>query len=284
MPYYSVQKGFNIGVYKTWEECQAQVTGFKGAKFKKFKTLDEAQKFLYGIEPTKTSIEPKRKVKDDTFEYTYMYNMPGVERPIFCPAIWRSFYYIFTDGSYQNRPDLQFKAGYGVYTYNFKIPNPQGRNNHSHNFCEIMAIYQALKLVIKIDDAYESSKKTNTPRQKYIIASDSQYVLRSISHYMVIWKHQNWLRGRQMPIQHQKLWQKIHGTLLECDQLEIPVGFLHVSSHKKKPENPESLEYYLWFGNQNADRLATGKPTIPFDWNFTPHNAYKKKDPNPLPL
>ena len=36
MPYYAVKKGKKPGIYETWEECKAQVHGYKGAEFKKF--------------------------------------------------------------------------------------------------------------------------------------------------------------------------------------------------------------------------------------------------------
>ena len=39
---YVVWEGRNPGIYDTWEECKAQVDGYKGAKFKSFKKLEEA--------------------------------------------------------------------------------------------------------------------------------------------------------------------------------------------------------------------------------------------------
>ncbi|ROT70408.1 putative ribonuclease H1-like isoform X3 [Penaeus vannamei] len=46
MPYYAVAKGKKPGVYATWPECQAQVTGFLGARYKKFATKAEAEEFI----------------------------------------------------------------------------------------------------------------------------------------------------------------------------------------------------------------------------------------------
>ena len=37
--FYGVLVGRQPGIYKTWAECQRQVIGFKGAKFKGFVTL-----------------------------------------------------------------------------------------------------------------------------------------------------------------------------------------------------------------------------------------------------
>ena len=44
--FYAVKNGKNIGVYNTWAECQEQVIGFSGAKYKKFSTFKEAVNFI----------------------------------------------------------------------------------------------------------------------------------------------------------------------------------------------------------------------------------------------
>lgn len=41
--YYTVWAGHNIGVYDSWAECQLQIKGFPGAKFKGFETREEAE-------------------------------------------------------------------------------------------------------------------------------------------------------------------------------------------------------------------------------------------------
>lgn len=44
--FYAVLAGRQPGIYKTWAECQRQVIGFKGAKFKGFVTLEGAEAFM----------------------------------------------------------------------------------------------------------------------------------------------------------------------------------------------------------------------------------------------
>lgn len=44
--YYAVRQGRNVGIYTTWDECNAQVKGYSGAEFKKFESLEEAKAFL----------------------------------------------------------------------------------------------------------------------------------------------------------------------------------------------------------------------------------------------
>lgn len=44
--FYAVAKGFVPGIYFTWDDCNKQVRGFSGAKYKKFTTLQEAEVFM----------------------------------------------------------------------------------------------------------------------------------------------------------------------------------------------------------------------------------------------
>lgn len=46
--FYAVKNGRTIGIFKTWDECKRQVTGFAGARYKGFETLEEAEAFLSG--------------------------------------------------------------------------------------------------------------------------------------------------------------------------------------------------------------------------------------------
>lgn len=42
--FYVVWKGKHPGIYETWEDCKAQIEGFKGAQYKSFATFAEAKK------------------------------------------------------------------------------------------------------------------------------------------------------------------------------------------------------------------------------------------------
>ena len=48
MPFYAVARGRKPGIFNTWDECESQVRGFSSAKYKKFKTIDEAKSFVSG--------------------------------------------------------------------------------------------------------------------------------------------------------------------------------------------------------------------------------------------
>lgn len=46
MKYYAVRKGRKPGIYRSWAECQDQVSGYPNAEFKSFKDKAEAEAFL----------------------------------------------------------------------------------------------------------------------------------------------------------------------------------------------------------------------------------------------
>ncbi|KAB7506758.1 Ribonuclease H1 [Armadillidium nasatum] len=60
MPFYAVAKGKKTGIFTKWPECQEQITGFKGAVYKKFDTEEEANKF---VQERGSNIVDKRATK-----------------------------------------------------------------------------------------------------------------------------------------------------------------------------------------------------------------------------
>lgn len=46
MNYYAVRSGLEPGIYRTWDECKINVVGVKGATYKKFDTLEEAEAYM----------------------------------------------------------------------------------------------------------------------------------------------------------------------------------------------------------------------------------------------
>lgn len=57
--FYVVWKGRKTGIFRTWDEASAQVTGFAGAQFKAFKTRAEAE----------AALRQGRKVRETRAEY-----------------------------------------------------------------------------------------------------------------------------------------------------------------------------------------------------------------------
>ncbi|SFK29240.1 viroplasmin family protein [Proteiniphilum acetatigenes] len=59
--FYVVWKGVKPGIYNSWDDCKAQVSGFENALYKSFSTLEEAEKAFSG-NPWK-SLQPQQRKK-----------------------------------------------------------------------------------------------------------------------------------------------------------------------------------------------------------------------------
>lgn len=55
--FYAVRCGRQPGIYKTWSDCQKETIGYKGAIYKGFSTLEEAESFLKGTETEKPNTD-----------------------------------------------------------------------------------------------------------------------------------------------------------------------------------------------------------------------------------
>lgn len=70
MKYYAVKIGRTPGIYATWPDCQRQVSGFSGAKFKSFSTRAEAESFVKGEESNESNeIEETRETNESNVVY-----------------------------------------------------------------------------------------------------------------------------------------------------------------------------------------------------------------------
>lgn len=64
--FYTVWKGHHIGVFKTWEDCKAQIKNYKGAVYRSFDSFEEAKKALKSN--YKDYIGEKKKIKSQLSE------------------------------------------------------------------------------------------------------------------------------------------------------------------------------------------------------------------------
>ena len=59
--YYGVKRGKQTGIFRTWKECEQQISGFSGALFKKFPSAKEAQEYVAGETKTKSDVSQTTK-------------------------------------------------------------------------------------------------------------------------------------------------------------------------------------------------------------------------------
>lgn len=82
--YYVVWDGVNPGIYSSWTECQLQIKGYEGAKYKSFDTREEAERafasspYIYIGKNTKAAQE-KRKLPCGTLPQAVVENSLAVD-------------------------------------------------------------------------------------------------------------------------------------------------------------------------------------------------------------
>lgn len=67
--YYAVRVGKKPGIYRSWSDCSLQVTGYKGAEFKKFDSEEEAISFVKKTTPYSDNVEHDALEPDEMVAY-----------------------------------------------------------------------------------------------------------------------------------------------------------------------------------------------------------------------
>ena len=141
MKYYGVRIGRNPGIYTDWNDCKNSVTGFKGAQFKGFKTLKEAEDYVFA--PDNTSVEE---------------SSPGNEEL----SATLSEAYSFVDGSFNQTTGVYGYGGFLVYNGEKIILSGNGNDPEMASMRKVAgevlgsmaAIEKALEIGIKSLDIY----------------------------------------------------------------------------------------------------------------------------------
>ena len=140
--FYSVNKGKCPGIYNNWNECKQNVIGFKGAVYKKFENLADAQEFL--LNGPKKIID---KIKEDINE--------DIDLSLYTK--------VFTDGSLLRRNNL-ISCGYGIYIPSLDIKHSIIlQDPKTNNRAELKAIIDSIVIL------------NNRNIKNILICTDSSY-------------------------------------------------------------------------------------------------------------
>jgi len=244
--FYVVWKGRKPGVYKDWNSCKKQVDAYAGAKYKSFKTWDEAldqyQNNKPGSSPKasdSSSIKNGKSVSSNRGIKTYtsdeISGMPETVK-------------IFTDGGCEPNPG---EAGSGVAIYQdgevselwYGLYNPQGTNNTA----ELNALHQGLLI----------AKEKVANGETAVLFSDSKYSIQCVTQWAIGWEAKGWKR-KGGEIMNLDIINKIYTLHQETkDKIRI----LHVNGHV-------GVE-----GNELADRMTM----VTIDEKCEQFLQYKKK-------
>jgi len=229
--HYVVWQGRTPGIYSDWDTCLKQVDGFSGAKYKSFKTLQEAKAAFDAAAvspaeslPSRKKPKPSGSVKKKSAHSVKTYTADEI-------AAMAIDTKIFTDGGCEPNPG-EAGSGLAVYRDNeiselwFGLYEPKGTNNTA----ELNAFKQALIMAQAEIDAGKS----------VAIFCDSKYSIQCVTQWATGWEKKGW-KKKGGEIKNLDLIREMFALYQE---LSGDVQVLHVNGHV-------GVE-----GNELADRMS----------------------------
>lgn len=201
--YYAVRRGRKSGIYRTWPETQAQVTGFSGAQYKSFTTASAADAFMKGQSSStgQRQTQPTARTADTTESQA-------------APAVIT----VYTDGGSRNTGNVaggHVRTGdKAAWAYRIELPTEvvtgsAGEFGASNNRMEIMAFRNALQRLVELGQTQVSIE----------FVLDSQYVLNAVTKgWLAGWKRRGWKRSAG-PLANAELWQAVDQLLPQFSHL-----------------------------------------------------------------
>ncbi|NLR10137.1 MULTISPECIES: ribonuclease H family protein [unclassified Levilactobacillus] len=198
--YYAVRRGRKPGIYRTWPETQAQVSGFSGAQYKSFTTASAAEDFMQSAD------KPHRA--------TGTAKAASTSAPLKAAAIT-----VYTDGGSRNtgnvagghvRTDDKAAWAYRIELVDDVVTGSDGEFGASNNRMEIMAFRNALRRLVDLHQTQAS----------IVFVLDSRYVLNAVTQgWLAGWKRRGWKRSAG-PLANAELWQDVDRLLPQFSRLQ----------------------------------------------------------------
>ena len=142
---------------------------------------------------------------------------------------------VFVDGACRNNGTSYAKGGLGVYFGNNSKYNWAGfvrGHVQTSQRAELAAAIQAIEQCEEVNRQYPSITR-------FVIASDSQYLVTGITNWIYKWINNDWMNSAGYPLANADLWEELHSTL--CDSY-FDIEFWKVDRDE----------------NQKADEMAKG--------------------------
>ena len=187
---YAVRNGRQTGLFTTWAECQKQVNGYAGARFKGFTNAEEAMRWLSGDD---TAASPSARVSAHHPVH------PPKSQPLHRtnPSNADQDYIIYTDGSCLRNPDGPGGWAMVARTMATGAVSEQsgGHPSTTNNRMELTAAIKALQWA--------------PSGSRVALYTDSQYLKNGITRWLAAWKRRGWKKADGMPVLNRELWMAL---------------------------------------------------------------------------
>ena len=158
---------------------------------------------------------------------------------------------IYTDGSSNQKKDYNncMRGGIGVYFEDYE------QYNISIGYYESDATNSKMELLAAL---YGLSKCIEVGFKNITLYCDSDYIVKSMNSWAAKWEKNNWRKATGGLVKHTEYMRKLY-ELYKYNNVE----FIHMNSHKDEPSDDQSEEWFHWYGNDTADKLANqGRDSI----------------------
>lgn len=183
--YYVVWVGQNPGIYESWQKCQEQIKGFPNARYKSFKSLEEAELAFSGSALEHMSSTKKSSTITKGLEFF----KDEIEENSIC-----------VDAACSNNPGLMEYRGVNTWTKDeiFRIgPLEDGTNNIG----EFLALVHALALLKQENDnekvVYTDSKTAMSWVRNKKVKSTLQKTGKNNTIFILLERAIKWLQKNQ---------------------------------------------------------------------------------------
>lgn len=236
--YYGVAVGRKPGVYTDWNVAQKQIDGWKGPKYRKFDTFEDAAAFVRSVRASLHSPPLADLAEDDEEESPPVAkkikrdNPPAAQtkakREVAPPAPpkKRSLTVVYTDGSARGNGQVGARAGYGVW---FGPHDPRNISERlqgdlqTNQRAELTAVLKALETIPVADDVE--------------IKTDSNYSIKCVVEWYFGWKAKGWLAPGSTKVKNIDLVQAIRKVVDARDNVGTQTKFTWVKGHANEPGN-----------------------------------------------
>jgi ribonuclease HI len=174
---YAVKSGRQTGIFTRWEDVSSLVTGYSGAIFKSFSTVEEAKSYLNLNEGTRPVLMKPSPIELGTED---------AERLI-----------VYVDGSCSSK-----EGGYGgLFLQNGKVMKVMSGPVPIYPCTSQKAELFAIKMAIEqIED-------------EAIIRTDSIYSIKSLTDWINRWLENGWIASTGRPVENRELIEEIYYLL-----------------------------------------------------------------------